>query len=67
MRCALFPLIDEAGWGRLSQEERDREIAAFRAFLVRIAAQGPALRHYDMEQLGAVSPEDDEELDAALA
>lgn len=32
MRCILLPLLDEAAWGGLSQEERDREIAVFRAY-----------------------------------
>lgn len=41
----------------------DQEVAAFREYLVRIAAQAPKLRHYDLQSLQefAAEPEADDE------
>jgi hypothetical protein len=49
MRCALFPLIDEAAWDKLSQEERGREIAAYGAFAGALRESGALIGAYRPE------------------
>lgn len=46
MRCILLPLIDEAAWDGLPQEERDREIAAFREYGGALKQAGALVGNY---------------------
>ena len=46
MRCVLLPLIDEADWDRLSQEEQGKEMAAFRAYGGALREAGALVGNY---------------------
>ncbi len=46
MRCVLLPLIDEAAWDGLSQADREREIAAFRAYGGALREAGALVGNY---------------------
>ena len=46
MRCILLPLVNEADWDALSQADREREIAAFRAYGGALKEAGALLGNY---------------------
>ena len=46
MRCILLPLVNEADWDALSQADREREIAAFRAYGGALKEAGALVGNY---------------------
>jgi hypothetical protein len=49
MRCILLPLVNEDEWNRLPEDERSREMAAFRAYGGALREAGALVCNYRPE------------------